>query len=200
MTSLKPAPLSSLVVSKYHIPAYQNFPNTSLRPYPLLIYKQAFDPSSSASSFSPSAIESYLRNVGAVEPAWRYTMYQQHHYHSNTNEVLLVSSGRAKLCFGGSADNDNRVEIDADKGDVIIIPAGVGHALLHEEQKAEGGGERYQMIGSYPTGSENWDMCTGEKGEKDGKWRAIEQVGWFERDPIYGDEGPIVELAKEMKE
>ncbi|WVF71022.1 hypothetical protein IAT40_005818 [Kwoniella sp. CBS 6097] len=194
MTSLKPTPLSSLIVSKHQIPAYQHFPNTSLRPYPLMVYKRAFDPSSS--HFSPSAIESHLKSVGVVEPAWRYTMYKQHHYHSNTNEVLVVSSGKARLCFGGSKDNDHRVEINAEKGDAIIIPAGVGHALLQEIEHENG--ERYQMVGSYPTESANWDMCTGEKGdEKNGKWRNIKGVGWFERDPIYGDEGPILALVKE---
>ncbi|WVQ96937.1 hypothetical protein IAU59_004046 [Kwoniella sp. CBS 9459] len=193
MSSLRPTPLSSLDVSKYYIPAYRNFPNTSLRPYPLLIYKQAFDRTSA--DFNASAIESHLRRVGVVEPAWKYTMYQQHHYHSNTNEVLVVFSGKAKLCFGGAADNEHRIEVEAERGDAIIIPAGVGHALLREQ--ATDDGERYQMIGCYPTGSANWDMCTGEKADKDDKWRNIENVGWFDRDPIYADEGPVVDLVKQ---
>ena len=39
-----------------------------------------------------------------------------------------------------------------EKGDVIVMPAGVSHKRLED---LEGG---FQMVGSYPVGS-NWDMC-----------------------------------------
>ena len=37
-----------------------------------------------------------------------------------------------------------------------------------------------------------WDMCYGNEGEES-KVRDIEKLGWFKRDPIYGDQGPTLE-------
>jgi len=65
---------------------------------------------------------------------------------------------------------------------VVIVPAGVGHRLLGDF------GSGFEMIGSYPKGK-NWDMCYGKKGEE-GKVKGISSLGWFERDPLYGDEEP----------
>lgn len=115
-------------------------------------------------------------------------MYTQHHYHSTTNEVLVVSSGSAIVCFGGSTSHKDKQEVKVGKGDVMIVPAGVGHALL----KDLGG---FEMVGSYPVGCERWDMCTGEDGvrEKGECWERIKGLGWFDRDPIYGDAGPVLD-------
>ncbi|WWC60682.1 uncharacterized protein I303_103258 [Kwoniella dejecticola CBS 10117] len=191
MSPLIPAPLNSLRVSKYQIPAYQNFPNTSLRPFPFMIYHSVFP--SSTSSVSASSIEAHLRKVGIVEPAWRYTMYTQHHYHSTVDEVLVVYSGAARLCFGGGPANPDKVEVDASVGDVMIVPAGVGHGLLEDK-----GG--FGMVGSYPKGSGNWDMCTGQKGEKENQWEIIKNLEWLKGDPIYGDEGPVVNVGETTEE
>ena len=71
-----------------------------------------------------------------------------------------------------------------EKGDVVVVPAGVSHRLL-EDRTGDFG-----MVGAYPIGKD-WDMCYGEKGERE-KVEGIEGLGWFERDPIYGDEGPVL--------
>lgn len=116
-------PLSSLQVSRHFIPASPPFPNTSLnRSFPLIIYHRSFPPSS-----TPGSIEAHLRSVGVVEPHWRYPMYRKHHYHSTTHEVLVVSRGSATVCFG--PDNGRKVVHEAQKGDVFVVPAGVGHAM-----------------------------------------------------------------------
>ena len=120
-------------------------------------------------------------------------MYTQHHYHSTTNEVLVViSDKRAELCFGGSEENGDKVVLEVGKGDVMVVPAGVGHALLRELGT---GGGKFQMVGSYPVGAKGWDMCTGEHGEREKQWKNVETVEWFERDPVYGDQGPILDPA-----
>jgi uncharacterized protein YjlB len=152
-----------------------------------------------------TAVESHLSQIDTVRPAWRYTMYRQHHYHSNTNEVLCVVSHRgAELCFGGSNEsnesgNEGKVVVKVGRGDVIVVPAGVGHALLRELDDVEDGDEdegKFEMVGSYPVGAEGWDMCMGKGIEKDGReWGNVRKVGWFTRDPIYGDEGPVLEAA-----
>lgn len=172
-------PLSALTVSKHQIPAHNLIPNTSIQNKPLLIYHSAFEPSCA----SASAIESHLDSVGAVTPQWRYTMYPVTHFHSNTHEVLCVSNGRAKLCFGGE-ENDGRVEPVVEKGDVMIVPAGVAHRLLDDQ-----GG--FEMVGSYPPGKP-WDMCYGMEGEEH-KVDGIKALRWFSKDPIFGDQGPCLE-------
>jgi uncharacterized protein YjlB len=70
------------------------------------------------------------------------------------------------------------------RGDVVVIPAGVAHRLLED---LEGG---FQMVGCYPKGY-SWDMAYGKKGEEE-KIEGIRKLGWFEKDPVYGDEGPAL--------
>lgn len=174
-------PPSDLRVSRHQIPAQGLVPNTSLQHHPLLIYHSAF-----LSPTSASAIESHLSSVGVVDPQWRYTMYSTTHFHSTAHEVLCVSGGRARLCFGGE-DNEGRVEPVVQAGDVMVVPAGVGHRLL-EDMDAGG----FQMVGSYPKGSESWDMCYGAADEE-AKVESIKSLSWFTKDPIYGDQGPALE-------
>ncbi|ORY24789.1 RmlC-like cupin domain-containing protein [Naematelia encephala] len=175
----RPVSLSSLKVTKHHIPAYGSFPNTSLQHHPLLIYHGCFP-----SSVTASSVEAHLTSTGVVAPAWRFPMYRQHHYHSTTHEVLVVTSGAARLCFGGGG-NPGKVEQQVDQGDVMVVPAGVAHAMIEDH-----GG--FQMVGSYPVGGEQWDMCTGEEGEKGEAWKRIQKLRWFDRDPVYGDQGPTI--------
>ena len=179
MPSLNLTALASLRISAHLIPSHANIPNTSLHSHPLLIYHSAWPPNT-----SPSVIESHLPGNGLI-PQWRYTMYTTTHYHSTTHEVLCVIQGRAKLLFGGER-NPERVEAEVKAGDAIVVPAGVGHRLL--EDYGEGGG--FQMVGSYPEGCD-WDMCYGKEGEEE-KARAISQVAWLEKDPLYGHDGPAL--------
>lgn len=164
-------------MSSHIIPAHGLTPNSAALNKPLLIYHQAFPPSASVGS-----IETYLTSTGVVTPQWRYTMYNTSHFHSTSHEVLTVFSGSAKLCFGGE-ENPERVEPVVEKGDVMVVPAGVAHRLLEDR-----GG--FQMVGSYPKHF-NWDMCYGRKGEEE-KVENIKKLAWFTRDPIYGDEGPVL--------
>lgn len=111
-------------------------------------------------------------------------MYSTSHFHSTTHEVLCIASGAAKLCFGGE-DNPQRVESVVEEGDVIVVPAGVAHRLVEDLTGA------FDMIGSYPRGK-SWDMCYGKEGEEE-KVKGIARLGWFERDPIYGNQGPTLQ-------
>lgn len=111
-------------------------------------------------------------------------MYPITHFHSTTHELLVVFKGRATLCFGGE-QNPGRVEMMVEKGDTILVPAGVGHRLLEE------GAEGFEMVGSYPVGAAKWDMCYGKEGE-DADAR-IQKLGWINKDPLYGDGGPAVQ-------
>ena len=112
-------------------------------------------------------------------------MFIYSHFHSTSHEVLCVYSGAAKLCYGGEA-NPEQVELTVKAGDAIIVPAGVAHRLLEDQDG------NYCMVGSYPKGF-HYDMCYGKAGEEN-KIKRIAGLGWFERDPIYGDEGPAISV------
>lgn len=175
--------LKDLQVSRHQIPAFNRFPNTSIQGRPLLIYHSAFEKPIT------SQIESHLSSVGVVKPSWNYTMYSTSHFHSNTHEVLVISSGSAKLCFGGE-ENPDRVEPVVTEGDVIVVPAGVAHRLLEDK-----GG--FSMVGSYPDGK-CWDMCYGREDEAE-KVNNIRDLEWFASDPIYGNEGPALVVLQQNK-
>ncbi|EME86244.1 uncharacterized protein MYCFIDRAFT_151261 [Pseudocercospora fijiensis CIRAD86] len=179
--ALKLTPLKDLRVLKHQIPSHGLTPNTSIQNKPLLLYKSAFPRSTTASE-----IESHLSSIGVATPQWRYTMYSTSHFHSTSHEVLSISHGKARLCFGHE-DNASKVETEVEKGDVIVVPAGVAHRLVEED--LSGG---FEMVGSYPTGC-NCDMCYGKKGEE-GRVEKIKTLGWFVGDPIYGDEGPVLDV------
>ena len=114
-----------------------------------------------------------------------FTMYSFSHFHTTSHEVLGIASGKAQLCFGHE-ENKDRVEEVLTKGDVIIMPAGVSHRLLEDLDGA------FTMVGCYPTGC-NWDMCYGKSGEES-KIEKIKDLPWFKKDPVYGDEGPVLEV------
>ena len=101
----------------------------------------------------------------------------------------MHSRGKAKLCFGGE-ENPLRVETEATTGDVVVVPAGVGHRFLED---SEGG---FEMVDSYLKGR-SWDMCYG-KGEKE-KVERIKSVEWFERDSVYGDRGLALGFERDME-
>ena len=174
-------PLPELRVTRTQIPAHGLFPNTSIQQHPLLIYHGVFPTPSAA------VIESHLTRVGVARPQWRYTMYATSHFHSTTHEVLSVVRGRARLCFGGEG-NPGRVEPEVRAGDLVVVPAGVAHRLLED---VEGD---FEMVGAYP-GGRGWDMCYGKKGEEE-RVEGMGKVSWFERDPVYGDEGPVLEKGE----
>lgn len=175
------ASLDSLCVSKHFIAAHNRLPNSTVVKKPLLVYRSVFDGDA-------AAVESHLKSVGVVVPQWRYSMYSTTHFHSTSHEVLSVTSGRAKLCFGGE-ENPDRVTPTVQAGDVMVVPAGMAHRLLEDLSGPSGG---FEMVGSYPIGY-HWDMCYGMSGEDD-KINNIRTLPWFTQDPIFGEHGPALDV------
>lgn len=86
----------------------------------------------------------------------------------------------------GHESNPEKLEVIVEKGDVLIIPAGVGHKLLDDFHSG------FELVGSYPRGM-HCDMCCGKNGES-GKVNGIAGLPWFEKDPVYGDDGPLLKI------
>ena len=105
--------------------------------------------------------------------SWRNGVYDYHHYHSITHEVLGVYNGKALLHLGG--EHGEKIEVEA--GDVIVIPAGVAHKYLD--------GEYLKVVGAYPNGS-NYDLKKGKPGERPQADKNIASIAIPEQDPLFG--------------
>ena len=82
---------------------------------------------------------------------WTGGVFDYHHYHAKTHEVLAVIAGAATITIGGPHGR----KLDIEKGDALILPAGVAH-------KNEGATEDFEVLGAYPFG-EPFDLKTEEK-------------------------------------
>jgi uncharacterized protein YjlB len=114
--------------------------------------------------------------------SWQNGIYPFHHYHSTSHEVLGVYRGSAKVRLGGEQGED----FDVRAGDVIVIPAGVGHKNL-------GASDDFGVVGAYPDGR-RWDLLTGKPGERPQADRNIAALPVPDNDPVYGAEGPLREI------
>ena len=152
-----------------------SIPNNSA--CPLLIYRRAI---SLPEQDSASVIESVF-TANNWPAAWRYGIFPFHHYHSTAHEVLGVYNGTATVLFGG----ESGIAVQVSPGDVVIIPAGVGHKLL----EASAG---FSVVGAYPAGT-TADLCRGHRDERVAAIASIAGVVVPDQDPVYGTEGPLKE-------
>lgn len=111
---------------------------------------------------------------------WRNGIFPFHHYHSNAHEVLGIFSGSADVLLGG----ENGVVLTVRPGDVVIVPAGVGHKKLRES-----GG--LGVVGAYPAG-QSPDLCR-RAAAHDRSARNVAAVPLPARDPVFGAGGPLFE-------
>ena len=112
--------------------------------------------------------------------AWRWGVYDFPHYHSTAHEVLGVYRGHATLRLGDSAG----VTVVAEKGDLLILPAGTGHQNL-------GASSDFHLVGGYPEG-QSADLLRGHKDERPAADERIARVPLPAEDPLHGKKGPLV--------
>jgi uncharacterized protein YjlB len=115
---------------------------------------------------------------------WRWGVYPFHHYHSNTHEVLGVFSGTALLHLGGEKGE----KVNVKPGDIIVIPAGVGHKCISHS-------EDFTVVGAYPNGLHP-DLKRGEKGDRPQTDKNIAEVAVPATDPLLGKNAGAVEIWK----
>lgn len=114
--------------------------------------------------------------------SWRWGVYPFHHYHTNNHEVLGVARGSARLLLGGVSGECFEVEV----GDVIAIPAGVGH-------KCEESSSDFLVVGAYPD-SRGPDLVRSGEGVPDDQRAMIRQVPLPATDPVFGPDGPVCKV------
>jgi uncharacterized protein YjlB len=144
---------------------------------PLLLYQAALNlPGENAAAM----VESLFR-ANDWGGSWRNGIYSFHHYHSTAHEVLTVCRGMAKVQLGG----EHGPIFSVKPGDVILIPAGVGHKNL-------GADSDFLVVGAYPPG-QNWDMNYGQAGERPAADQNIPSVPLPQTDPVFGSRGPLID-------
>jgi len=146
------------------------FPNSAL---PVLLYKTPFHLSN---DHSPVLMEKVFKE-NDWSNSWRNGIYTYNHYHSITHEVIGVYSGDCHILLGGHSG----IQILLEKGDVLIIPAGVAHKNI-------GCSIDFKCIGAYPNGKD-FDINLGKSGERPGTDKNIKKVPVPKKDPIYGKDG-----------
>jgi uncharacterized protein YjlB len=143
---------------------------------PLIVYRGVLPQGGDRAS----ACETLFERNGWGD-GWRNGIFPYHHFHSTAHEALGIVAGHAWVRFGGDAGET--VEVHA--GDVVVIPAGVGH-------KRESASADLLVVGAYPKG-QSVDLCTGKLGERETAQRNIPRVALPKRDPVYGKTGPLIE-------
>ena len=140
--------------------------------YPLLVYHGAFGGSGEegAAWLERRFAENNWTN------SWRNGVFPYHHYHSITHEVLGVYQGSALLHMGG--ERGDKLHVTA--GDVLVIPAGVGHKKLEASVD-------FAVVGAYPDGRD-YDILRGAPGERPRALENISKVPIPLFDPIWGIE------------
>src|SRR3954453_19930011 len=83
--------------------------------------------------------------------SWVGGVFDFHHFHSTSHEVLAVVAGAATLELDGP--QGEAFEVAA--GDVLVLPAGTGH-------RRATAGEGFPVVGAYPAGQEDYALLRGD--------------------------------------
>ncbi|MEO1249508.1 MAG: cupin domain-containing protein [Pseudomonadota bacterium] len=150
-------------------------PNNRL---PLLVYPQGLP---AGDDDKAAAFERLFAGNGWPE-SWRNGIFPYHHFHSTSHEVLGIARGRATVLFGGERGE----VLDVEAGDVVVIPAGVGHKRLECSNDL-------LVVGAYPDG-QDWDLREGDPDEYEDVTANVAAVAMPSQDPVRGREGPLREL------
>jgi uncharacterized protein YjlB len=150
-------------------------PNSAL---PLIVRRGAIPP---AASDPAKAFETTFAKNGWTN-SWRNGIEDYHHYHANAHEVLGIAAGSGTVRFGG--ERGETVGVTA--GDVVVVPAGVAHALINAS-------DDFLVVGAYAGGRSPDE--TRDDGTAIGVARqSIAQVPAPDSDPVDGPTGPLTKL------
>jgi uncharacterized protein YjlB len=147
-------------------------------PLPLIVRRGAVPPSADdpAKAFKTTFAKNGWTN------AWLNGIHDYHHYHPNTHEVLGIASGSGTVRFGG--EDGETVAVAA--GDVVVIPAGVAHALINATAE-------FAVVGAYP-GGVDYETVRDDPGTLASSQKRIAQVPLPDADPVDGATGPLMKL------
>ena len=167
-------PIQKLNIVRHILTEDGDFPNNGL--LPLMVYRQAIQiPEENEGDTIKEILE-----TNSWTNSWVDGVYDYHHYHSTAHEILVILRGSCRVQFGGP----NGITLALEKGDVVIIPAGVAHRKVDDS-------DGFTCLGAYPDGQQ-YDMNYGEAGERAKADENIRNVPQPENDPLYGNDGPLI--------
>jgi uncharacterized protein YjlB len=168
--------MNMITPSAFYLSENGPFPNNPN--LPVLVYRKVFDThvADKHKRFQHCFEQSGWKGI------WKNGLYDYHHFHSFSHETLGVASGSADVLLGGEGGKT----ISLEAGDLIVLPAGTGHRRLRSS-------ENLVIIGAYPSGQEDYDICR-HKNDCSGDVAAtIAAVPLPQSDPIYGLTGPLLQ-------
>ncbi|MCQ6561468.1 cupin domain-containing protein [Paenibacillus mendelii] len=121
-----------------------------------------------------------LFNQNNWRNSWTNGVFDYHHYHSNTHEVLGVTKGSATLQLGG----EQGAAVHVQAGDIVVLPAGTVHKRLTSSAD-------FQVVGAYPDGM-HYNL---RKGKPDDRLAALDEIPLVPlpgTDPVHGHNGPLM--------
>jgi uncharacterized protein YjlB len=148
-------------------------------PLPVLIYRRAIVPDNEGKA----ATFEQLFHDNDWHGVWRNGIYDYHHFHSTSHEVLGIEVGRAQVQLGGASGE--LLEVEA--GDVLVLPAGTGHRRVTSSLSLS-------VIGGYPRGQERPDLLRARTADAEMR---IARVALPITDPVIGKNGPLLRLWAE---
>ena len=116
--------------------------------------------------------------------SWRDSIYDYLHYHSVTHEVMGIYAGFARVELGG----EHQIVIELNKGDVLIIPAGVAHKKVVSS-------DNFICLGAYPAGKQ-FDINYGKGDERPQADKNIASLPLPLYDPVFGKNGLLFQFWK----
>ena len=105
--------------------------------------------------------------------SWVNGVFDFHHFHSTSHEVLGVLAGEATLELGGPQGRS----FDVRAGDVVVLPAGTGHRRATAR-------DGFTVTGAYPAGQEDYDLL---RSADDAARERIRTLPAPEQDPVGGE-------------
>jgi uncharacterized protein YjlB len=145
---------------------------------PVLVYRSAIKPVGA----DPASLFEHAFAANGWPPQWRNGIYDFHHFHPSTHEVLGFAAGQARLILGGPGTIGREVTVQA--GDVVVLPAGTGHCKM--EASAD-----FLVVGAYPP---NEDIGITRVALTADGLQQMREVPFPQSDPLSGTSGPLVKL------
>ena len=105
--------------------------------------------------------------------SWVDGVFDFHHFHSTSHEVLGVLAGEATLELGGPQGRS----FDVQAGDVVVLPAGTGHRRATAR-------DGFTVCGAYPAGQEDYDLL---RSADDAARERIRTLAAPAHDPVGGE-------------
>ncbi|SLN20258.1 hypothetical protein ROJ8625_00726 [Roseivivax jejudonensis] len=142
---------------------------------PVLVIRAAVDPEA-----GDSAIRA-LYEANGWHNTWTSTVFDYEHYHHDAHEVLTAASGWSDLRIGGPSGETLRVNA----GDVLILPAGVGHCRIAQS-------DDFAICGGYPKDQPAGTILRAPEDRRESHIADIAALSRPDTDPIFGENGPLV--------